>query len=140
MLAVIELWHRWSQHQQRVFQAPKDALLLLPELVEAQQERVVGLYLSASAQILRQETLAVGSWNAALLQPRDIFFPIRWLPVDAVVLCHNHPSGKLLPSDQDKRFTQRVQAAARILGISFHDHLILSNQGYFSFREAGLLV
>ena len=139
VLAIFELWQRWSQYQQRVFRAPKDALFLLPHLVKAQREQVVCLYLSAADAILRQETLAIGSWNAALLQPRDVFFPIRWLPVEAVVLCHNHPSGKLLPSDQDKRFTTRVRSAAAILGITLHDHIIVSTQGYFSFREAGLL-
>lgn len=139
VFAVLELWQRWTQHEQRVFRSPKDALLLLPDLATAAQERVVCLYLSASAQILLQETLAIGSWNTALLQPREIFFPIRYLPVDALVLYHNHPSGKLLPSDQDKRFTKRVQAAANILGIQFYDHLILAETGYFSFREANLL-
>lgn len=139
VLAIVELWQRWTQHEQRVFRSPKDALLLLPDLASAAQERVVSLYLSASSQILLQETLAIGSWNAALLQPREIFFPIRYLPVDALVLCHNHPSGKLLPSDQDKRFTQRVQAAAGILGIQFYDHIIVAKTGYFSFREANML-
>lgn len=140
VLAVLDLWDRWTQHQQRVFCRPKDALLLFPELVSSHHERVVCLYLSASCEILRQETLAIGSWNAALLQPRDVFFPIRWLPVDSLVLCHNHPSGKLLPSETDKRFTQRIQAAAGILGITLHDHIIVGKTGYFSFKEAGLLV
>lgn len=139
VLAVQEMFRRWTQHHHRVFRSPRDALLLLPELARAAQEHVVVLYLAANQEILRQEVLAVGSWNAAWLTPKEVFYPIRWAPVESIIVCHNHPSGSLLPSEQDKQFTGRLQQAAELLGVQLQDHLILSREGYFSFREAGLL-
>lgn len=139
ILAVLELSHRQQQRQQFCIHGMDDVLLVVQELAHSRQEQVFCLYLSASNELLHTERIALGSLNAALLHPRDLFFPIRFHPVAHIVLCHNHPSGNAEPSQEDKVFTTRVQAACELLGITLYDHVIVGKQQHFSFREAGLL-
>ena len=57
----------------------------------------------------------------------------------AIVLCHNHPSGSLTPSTMDKNLTRQLAEACRIMNIRLLDHVIVSDQGYFSFKDQGLM-
>jgi DNA repair protein RadC len=139
VLAIVELFHRITQYQGRTFHSPSDISLLAPELAGAVHEQVMCFYLSGHARILHQQTLAMGNWNTTLISPKEIFQVVRFYPVESIILVHNHPSGVLMPSQEDKAFTQRMQSAGRILGIQLTDHIIVSRKGYFSFREAGLL-
>jgi len=139
VLAILELHKRQQQRPQFRIQQVEDVLLVVKELASAQQEQILCLYLSATNELLQTERIALGTLNAALLHPRDLFFPIRFLPVANLILCHNHPSGKAEPSVEDQTFTARVESACEILGITLYDHVIVAKQEHYSFREAGLL-
>jgi len=139
VLAILELQKRVQQTSQFRIQQVADVLLVVKELASAQQEQILCLYLSAMNELLQTERIALGTLNAALLHPRDLFFPIRFLPVANIILCHNHPSGHAEPSPEDRIFTARVEAACEILGITLYDHVIVARQEHYSFREAGLL-
>lgn len=139
VLAALELNQRTRQREQFRIQSVQDVLLVVQELASARQEQILCLYLSATNELLHTECIAIGGLNAALLHPRDLFFPIRFQPVAHIVLCHNHPSGNAQPSDEDRIFTARVQAACELLGITLYDHVIVAKRNSFSFREAGLL-
>lgn len=139
VLAILELNKRQQQTTQFRIQQVEDVLLVVKELASAQQEQILCLYLSATNELLQTERIALGTLNAALLHPRDLFFPIRFLPVASLILCHNHPSGQAQPSSEDQIFTARVEAACEILGITLYDHVIVAKQQHYSFREAGLL-
>ena len=94
------------------------------------KESVLCFYLNARGELLKKELIAVGMLNRASLLPREIFSLIKELPVAAIILVHNHPSGNLSPSKEDILFTKRVKTAADILGIQLLDHLIVSKNGW----------
>lgn len=137
--AVLELAYRWNKVAKSTLDSPEAVLAWCQELRRAATERLLVLYCGINGEVLRQETVAVGGLNSATLSPRDIFRPVADLPVDSLVLCHNHPGGSLQPSAQDEVFTARVEAACKLLGFWLRDHLIVTTGEYFSFREAGRL-
>lgn len=138
--AVQELRRRDREQAQIRLMRVEDVLLLCQDLVRAPKESVRALYCSVRAEVLHMETLALGGLNAAHLEPKDIFYPIRFLPVDSIVLCHNHPSGDTAPSEADLLFTRRIELACEVMGLHLRDHVIVSRNGYCSLREIGRLV
>ncbi len=139
VLAIIELLSRVQQRSEIQLQSIRDVALLCQDFAESQKEHLRILYCGTDARVIFQEDIAVGGINMVTVSPREIFFPIRWRPVDSIVVCHNHPSGNVLPSAQDKVFTARIEAASQLLGIWLRDHVIVSGARTYSFREAGLL-
>ena len=118
---------------------PGKAWALLRDLGRLRKERLVGLYLDAQNRLLARETLSVGSLNTTRTHPREILEPaLRHLAV-AFVLAHNHPSGSLVPSQDDLSFTGAIGRAAELMDFGFLDHLIITARGYVSFRERGLM-
>jgi DNA repair protein RadC len=77
--------------------------------------------------------------NRAMVHPREVFAPAVEQRAASVVIAHNHPSGNLEPSEEDRDVTRRIADAGEILGIGLLDHLIFSRDSWFSFREAGHL-
>lgn len=139
ILAVNELISRFEQHSNLRVQSIRDVLLLTQDFAHEKTERLRVFYCSVDARIIHQEDIAHGGINMVSVSPKEIFFPIRWHAVDSLVLCHNHPSGNVLPSAEDEVFTARIVAAAQLLGISIRDHVIVSQNQYYSFQESGLL-
>lgn len=137
--AVQELRRRDREQAQIRLGRVEDVLLLCQDLVRAPKESVRALYCSVKAEVLHVETLALGGLNAAHLEPKDIFYPLRFLPVDSIVLCHNHPSGDVTPSEADLVFTRRIELACEVMGLHLRDHVIVSKNGYCSLRVAGKL-
>ena len=83
-------------------------------------------------------TISVGTLSASLVHPREVFKPAIKASAASVILAHNHPSGKVEPSREDREVTQRMSGAAQIIGIEVLDHVILGD-GYFSMKEHGML-
>ena len=81
------------------------------------------------------ETVSIGSITASTTTPRDIFKSAILANAVAIIVCHNHPSGELVPSKNDIEITKQLIAAGELLGIKVLDHLIVSNQGYKSLRD-----
>lgn len=114
-------------------------------------EHLCVLMLNSKNRVKGHALISIGSLNETLAHPREIFRPVIIAAAHAFVLMHNHPSGDPSPSDADKRMTLRIGEAARMLSITFHDHVIVGTPsteavcceyqraGYFSFREAGVI-
>lgn len=113
--------------------------LLYPEVVGCQYERLVLLPLDAKGRaICRPVTLTVGHEGATIVDCRQILAECLRLRARSFILCHNHPSGDPTPSTEDRVATRRVSEAARMLGIQFHDHIILVDSGRsHSMRASG---
>lgn len=90
--------------------------------------RVLGIYESCS-----------GGSDAVIIDLRLLFTCVLKANASCVILCHNHPSGGLKPSDADKKLTNKINEVGRLLNIKILDHLIISRQGYYSFADEGLL-
>ncbi len=97
------------------------------------------IYLDAQNQIIEFETIQKGVVNQAVVYPRQVLESALKKKASAIILAHNHPSGHVRPSDADIRLTKTIQETAKILDILVHDHIIVGENRFFSFREEGLM-
>ncbi|OGL47696.1 MAG: hypothetical protein A2W05_02940 [Candidatus Schekmanbacteria bacterium RBG_16_38_10] len=97
------------------------------------------ILLNARNKILGISTISIGSLNASIVHPREVFKNAIVHNAYSVVLAHNHPSGDPEPSEDDLTMTKRLIEAGKILGIEVLDHIIITKNGYFSFKDRGLL-
>jgi len=117
---------------------PEDGAKLVAEIQNKMKEHFLCLFLNARNQVLCQETISVGSLNASLVHPREVFAPAVGSCAASVILAHNHPSGDVTPSREDIELTRRMVQAGDIMGIEVLDHLIVSKNRFLSMKEANL--
>jgi DNA repair protein RadC len=118
--------------------------LLGAEMRQLGKESLRVVLLDTKLRLMRVEEISLGSINECLAHPPDILRPAIAHSAFAFILVHNHPSGDPAPSDADRRLTIRIAEAAKLMMLSFFDHLIIGapatgRQPYFSFREAGVI-
>lgn len=124
----------------REIRGPEDVVAFVgPKLRKEQREHFLVLLLNARHEVMARETVSVGSLNASIVHPREVFLPAILHSAASVVLVHNHPSGDPTPSADDRLVTDQLVAAGRLLDIPVHDHVIIGRGRYTSFAEAGLL-
>lgn len=97
------------------------------------------VFLNRANKINRFEQISSGGISATVADPRIIFRRALELKSASIILCHNHPSGNLSPSRQDEELTKKLKNAGQLLDIHVLDHLIVSDSGYYSFADNGLL-
>ncbi len=102
-------------------------------------EQFRAFYLNNQNVIISEVLLHDGTVDQAVVYPRKLLEHALRLKATGVILVHNHPGGGLQPSRNDISLTERIMSAAREIGLTVHDHLIITGEGYFSFREQGLL-
>jgi DNA repair protein RadC len=141
--AGIELGQRLSRlspGEKAVIRAPSDAAdLLMEELRYLATEHFVCLFLDTKNRVIAQETLSVGSLNASIVHPREVFRAAIVRSSASLICVHNHPSGDPAPSSEDVEITLRLVEAGRLLGISVLDHIIIGDRKYVSLKEQGLI-
>ena len=93
-----------------------------------------GLSLDSHNQEIKREIISVGSLNASLVHPREVFEPAVRNLAAQIILAHNHPSGDPEPSEDDITITKRLIEAGKIMGIEVVDHIIVVKNGFFSFK------
>jgi len=124
---------------QRQFLKPTDFASLLEEYRYSKKEHVVGFYLNGRCNLLHRELLFLGSFDSVEVKAVDVFDPAITHKTSTVILAHNHPSGDSNPSASDIEITKDLIKAGDILGLKLLDHLIVSDQGLFSFKARGLM-
>jgi len=126
---------------QRRIKSPSDAAAMMREFLEdADREHLCVVCLDTKHQPTAVHTASVGTLNATAVHPREIFKVAVLSNSAAVILVHNHPSGRPEPSHQDLEVTRRVSRAGEILGIEVLDHVIIGSGGrYVSLKERGLM-
>ncbi|MCC6711119.1 MAG: DNA repair protein RadC [Candidatus Pacebacteria bacterium] len=139
IITALELGRRNTLPTTDKITSPQSVLPYLRTIRHKKKEFALCLYLNALSEIIHSEIIALGGLNYILLEPRDILFPAVHLPATSFILAHNHPSNNPEPSLADKKTTQKLVEAGNLLGIELLDHLIVTKQAYFSFKEAGLL-
>lgn len=97
------------------------------------------IFLDSNNIILKDEIMQRGSTNVIMVYPREIVKKAVLVDATAVIIAHNHPSGKCKPSKSDIVITKNIITALNIFNIVLHDHVIITNQRYFSFKEHGML-
>lgn len=140
ILAALELGRRvLLQKKSELLLSPEEVWKELKDIRVLKKEHCVVFYLDAVHQVIKRELISVGILNAGLIHPREVFEPaIRHLAAE-VIIAHNHPSGDLKPSDSDVEVTGRLAAAGDLLGIKLTDHVIVTEQSFFSLKEAQLI-
>jgi DNA repair protein RadC len=138
---VCELTKRkYRGKQPRVIRGPDDVIGLVgKELKREQREHFLVLLLNARHEVTARETVSIGSLNASVVHPREVFKPAILQSAASVVLVHNHPSGDPEPSEEDLSITRRLVEVGELLGIGVLDHVIVASRGVVSFRSRQLL-
>lgn len=108
-----------------------------PVLRDARREIFLVALLDVKNRLLREVRISEGSLSASLVHPREAFAPAVREPAHGVVFVHNHPSGDPTPSDEDAQLTKRLSAAGDVLGIRVLDHVVIGDDDYYSFADAG---
>ncbi len=119
--------------------SPKEVWQELKDLRDHKKEHFVIFYLDSRNQEIKREIISVGSLNANLVHPREVFEPAVKNLTAQVILAHNHPSGDTEPSEDDLEINRRLVEAGKILGIEVIDHIIVCKSGYLSLKEKGLI-
>ena len=114
------------EHGKLPINGPHDVLKFCQELAGSKKEAFVVFLLDSANGVIASEIVAVGTLNSAIIHPREVFKLAVTRSANAVILVHNHPSGNLEPSDEDRDVTRRLTEAGDILGIKLLDHLIVS--------------
>ena len=143
VLAAVELGRRTVTHAapaRAQMSSPRAvAEYLLPQFGNARVEQFGVLLLDTKHRVLRCTVLSVGTLDASIVHPREVFREAVAGGAAAIVVFHNHPSGDPEPSPEDNRLTERLMAAGVLMGIHVIDHVILGDARYFSYREKGSL-
>jgi DNA repair protein RadC len=142
IIACFELARRFSSYHsyKEPVKSPKDVMnVVMQSLKFEKKEHFMGLYLDTRHFLIRKEVISIGTLDASLLHPREVFSPALTDGAKAIILVHNHPSGNPEPSEEDIQITKRLVEAGKTLCIEVLDHIIIGENCYFSFSEKGLL-
>ena len=118
--------------------SPADALPEIRHIRDLNKEHFVAIFLNARNQVIKTDTISIGSLNASLVHPRELFAPAVGISAASVILAHNHPSGDVTPSKEDISLTKRMVQAGQIMGIEVVDHLIVASDKFLSMKEANV--
>lgn len=121
---------------------PESVVMIMRGLLHMEQmaeEHCYMVALNSSYRIIGMFLLSKGTVNAALITPREVY--IRALLVGAVqiIVCHNHPSGGVTPSNQDLSVTKQLKEVGELININLADHIIIGSDGFLSFKQEGML-
>ncbi len=117
-------------------QRPAHAVeILFPHIKDKKKEHVFVLLLNVRKKLIKRSLISIGTLDASIIHPRDIFKEAISHFAAGFILAHNHPSGDPSPSKDDIALTEQFIAAAKFLDIAFLDHIVLGNPHYYSFKE-----
>ncbi|HUK62598.1 MAG TPA: DNA repair protein RadC, partial [Dongiaceae bacterium] len=141
LIAAFELGRRAGEPgpPAAVLRGPDDVLAQVRDLVRARREHFVVLLLNARHELQVRETVSIGSLNASIVHPREVFLPAITHSAANVILVHNHPSGDPEPSEEDLGITRRLVEVGELVGIAVLDHVIVAERGIVSLRARELL-
>jgi DNA repair protein RadC len=140
IVACFELGKRLLKDKKtRLYLDPRDVWEALRDIRASKKEHFVVFYLDTHHQEIVREIISVGTLDASLVHPREVFEPAVRNVASHLIIAHNHPSGSTDPSPEDFEVTRRIVEAGRILGIEVIDHVIVARNGFLSMRERGLI-
>ncbi|UCD71489.1 MAG: DNA repair protein RadC [Syntrophobacterales bacterium] len=137
VVAAFELGKRLFGRPTEVFlRSPEEVFEYAKDMTRLKKEHLRGLYLDTRNKLIRDEIIAIGTLNASLAHPREIFHPAIESRCAGIILVHNHPSGDPLPSKDDVELTRQIYEASKIMEIDILDHVIIGSQDYCSLKES----
>ena len=143
ILAAFELSKRVLKVDQSNVQlsihTPKDIIAQVSYLKNLKKEHFVALYLNSRNELIHKETVSVGTLNASMVHPREVFGPAIAHYSSQIAFAHNHPSGDPEPSEDDLKITKQLVKAGTLLGIEVIDHIVIGRDRFVSFKDKDLL-
>jgi len=140
ILAALEFFKRFMKNRSSLIVIhPKDIFKQLYDIKDNKKEYFVAFYLDSRNLIIKKEIISIGTLNASLVHPREIFEPAIKNLSAQIIIAHNHPSGDCQPSEDDILLTKKLIEVGNILDIKIIDHIVVTNNNYFSFRENRLI-
>ena len=140
--AAIELGKRLAAFEpgaDKPLKCPQDvAALLMEEMRYLKKEHMKLVLLNVKCNLISVEEISVGSLNASIVHPREVFNPAIRKSSASIIMVHNHPSGDPSPSSEDVSITARIAEAGKLIGIELVDHIIIGDGKYISMKEKGL--
>lgn len=143
IMAAVELGRRIGRLQysdRYIIRSPEDgAKYLMEEMRFLAQEHFVCLYLNTKNHVIHKQTIFIGSLNASIVHPREVFKEAFRRSAASLICVHNHPSGDPSPSREDIEVTKRLSECGKIIGIELLDHIIIGERKFVSLKEKGYL-
>lgn len=136
---ILQVYAKGKIQEKKVLSSPTMLFEYLKEKIGKKEKEYFTLLFFDTRNSLIDSTVSVGSLNASIVHPREVFSDAIIKKASHVILAHNHPSGDPTPSAEDIVTTKRLVEAGRILGISIQDHMIVSRDRYYSFAETDKL-
>ncbi|WP_182200567.1 RadC family protein [Paraliobacillus salinarum] len=141
VLAAIELGNRINQlkpQERYCIRSPEDgANFVMEEMRMLKQEHFVVIFLNTKNQVIHRQTVFIGSLNASIVHPREVFREAVKRAAASIICCHNHPSGDPSPSQEDIQVTKRLAECGKMIGIELLDHLVIGDHKFISLKEKG---
>jgi DNA repair protein RadC len=143
ILAAVEIGRRIANinyTDRYVIRSPEDgAKYVMNDMRFLTQEHFVCLFLNTKNQVIHKQTVFIGSLNASIVHPREVFREALKRSAASIIALHNHPSGDPTPSREDIEVTKRLVECGKIIGIDLLDHLIIGENKFVSLKEKGYL-
>ncbi len=134
LMACIELGKRFFSESivNKRIQSLQDAYLIFENMQYLSKEHMKGIYLNTRYKVIHEEVITIGSLDANIIHPREVFRPAIESGAYALLVAHNHPSGDNTPSDSDIEVTKKLKAAGELLQIPLLDHLVIGKGSFTS--------
>jgi len=133
---------KWDRKNREAYSItkPEDVYeVVRDELTRSDRERFLSILLSTKNTVIGIETVGIGTINTCMVTARELFKSAFLANAHSIILCHNHPSGDLTPSNEDIALTGKIVNAGEILGIEVCDHLIVGRDGFKSLKAMSLM-
>jgi DNA repair protein RadC len=143
LLAALELGsrvHKLQNEDRFIVRSPEDvSRFMMEEMRFLTQEHFVALYLNTKNHVIHKKTIFIGSLNASIVHPREIYKEAFRHSAASIICLHNHPSGDPAPSREDIEVTKRLVESGKVIGIELLDHIIIGDQKFTSLKEKGYI-
>lgn len=143
IIAALELGRRRKETEivkrERVITSKDVYEIMKPSMMDLPHEEFWLLMLNRASSVIKKELISRGGVSGTVVDAKIIFKTAVEQYASSIIICHNHPSGNLNPSDADIKLTKNIKEAGRIMEISLLDHLIISEKGFYSFADEGII-
>ncbi|MCG3166490.1 MAG: hypothetical protein POELPBGB_02269 [Bacteroidia bacterium] len=143
IIAALELGRRRNEQttpeRESITSSRQAFNLMHPLLADLPHEEFWLIFLNRANKVIKKQAISKGGVSGTVVDAKMVFKPAVENLASSLILCHNHPSGNRVPSQEDIVLTRKIKDAGRSLDISVHDHIIIANDTYYSFADEGLL-
>lgn len=130
ILAALEYGRRSFAKRSEIVITTEKAFELCSDIKNSKREHFVAFYMNSRDGLVARETISIGTLDSSLVHPREVFEPALRHNSSSILVAHNHPSGSLEPSPEDKLVTERLTKAGEVFGIPLKAHLIITSEAY----------